>query len=76
METVDAGLKLVSVIRNELGRNDLRIVLRTGQPGYAPEKQVNNEFAIDGYTTKSKLTRTILISVLNETLATITPPKA
>ncbi|MFZ6675497.1 hypothetical protein [Undibacterium sp. Xuan67W] len=69
METVDAGLKLVSVIRNELGRQNLRIVLRTGQPGYAPEKQVNYEFAIDGYTTKSKLTRSILISVLNDTLS-------
>ncbi|MBI3283423.1 MAG: hypothetical protein HYZ65_01025 [Burkholderiales bacterium] len=69
METVDAGLKLVNIIRNELGLNNLRIVLRTGQPGYAPEQQVSREFAIDGYTTKSKLTRSILISVLNDTLA-------
>jgi CheY-like chemotaxis protein len=69
METVDAGLKLVNVIRNELHRKDLRIVLRTGQPGYAPEKQVNSELAIDGYTTKSKLTRSILISVLTDTLS-------
>jgi CheY-like chemotaxis protein len=68
METVDAGLKLVDVIRNEMGRHDLRIILRTGQPGYAPEQQVTNDFAIDGYTTKSKLTRSILISVLNDTL--------
>lgn len=68
METIDAGLKLVGVIRKELGRNDLRIVLRTGQPGYAPEQRVSNEFAIDGYTTKSQLTRSILISVLNDTL--------
>jgi CheY-like chemotaxis protein len=68
METVDAGLKLVGVIRNELARDDLRIILRTGQPGYAPEQHVNSEFAIDGYTTKSKLTRSILISVLNDTL--------
>ncbi|MCU6435729.1 hypothetical protein LPB67_18280 [Undibacterium sp. Jales W-56] len=76
METVDAGLKLVSVIRNELGRNNLRIVLRTGQPGYAPEKQVNHEFAIDGYTTKSKLTRSILISVLNDTLSEAPPEQS
>ncbi|MFZ6749440.1 hypothetical protein [Undibacterium sp. Ren11W] len=68
METVDAGLKLVGVIRNELAREDLRIILRTGQPGYAPEQHVNSEFAIDGYTTKSKLTRSVLISVLNDTL--------
>jgi len=68
METVDAGLKLVSVIRNEMGLTNLRIVLRTGQPGYAPEQQVSEAFAIDGYTTKSKLTRSLLISVLNDTL--------
>ncbi|MBC3863614.1 hypothetical protein H8K32_16020 [Undibacterium jejuense] len=69
METVDAGLKLVQVIRDELHKADLRIVLRTGQPGYAPEEQVSHQLAIDGYTTKSKLTRSLLISVLNDTLA-------
>jgi len=69
METVDAGLKLVQIIRDELGKADLRIVLRTGQPGYAPEEQVSHQLAIDGYTTKSKLTRSLLISVLNDTLA-------
>lgn len=68
METVDAGLKLVTVIREELKNSTLRIVLRTGQPGYAPEQLVSSEFAINGYTTKSKLTRSILISVLDETL--------
>ena len=68
METVDAGLKLVNVIRNDMGLTNLRIVLRTGQPGYAPEQQVNEGFAIDGYTTKSKLTRSLLISVLTDTL--------
>ena len=69
METVDAGLKLVSLIRHELKLSNLRIVLRTGQPGYAPEQQVSHELAIDGYTTKSKLTRSLLISVLSETLS-------
>ena len=69
METVDAGLKLVSVIRDELGKSALRIVLRTGQPGYAPEELVSHQLAINGYTTKSKLTRSLLISVLQDTLA-------
>lgn len=68
METVDAGLKLVKVIRDELAKKDLKIVLRTGQPGYAPEDKVSHQFAIDGYTTKSKLTRSLLISVLNDAL--------
>ena len=69
METVDAGLKLVEQIRNELHNHQLRIILRTGQPGYAPEEQISHQLAIDGYTTKSKLTRSLLISVLRETLS-------
>lgn len=68
METVDAGLKLVNIIRNDLQNRSLRIILRTGQPGYAPEQLVSKEFVIDGYTTKSKLTRSMLISVLTDTL--------
>lgn len=68
METVDAGLKLVNIIRNDLQNSSLRIVLRTGQPGYAPEQLVSKEFVIDGYATKSKLTRSMLISVLTDTL--------
>lgn len=68
METVDAGLHLVDVIRNEMQLPNLRIVLRTGQPGYAPEQDVNHRYGIDGYTTKSKLTRTLLISVLTDAL--------
>jgi CheY-like chemotaxis protein len=67
METVDAGLKLVNVLREELARKDLRIVLRTGQPGYAKENMMDN-YAIDGYATKSKLTRSILISMLSDIL--------
>lgn len=76
METVDAGLELVKVVRGKLGKNDIRIILRTGQPGYAPEEKVSSQFAIDGYTTKSQLTRSLLISVLNDTLTnTKVPPK-
>ena len=37
MESEDAGLRLVDVIRNELKLVNTRIILRTGQPGHAPE---------------------------------------
>ncbi len=68
METVDAGLNLVNVIRNDMQLPNLRIVLRTGQPGYAPEPDVTHRYGIDGYTTKSKLTRNLLISVMTDAL--------
>ena len=34
METDDAGLELVKIIRDELRNNAIRIILRTGQPGH------------------------------------------
>ena len=40
MESDDAGLKLVEFIRNELKNETVRIILRTGQPGQAPERRV------------------------------------
>lgn len=56
METDDAGLRLVSVIREELGNTATRIILRTGQPGQAPEEQVIVDYDINDYKAKSELT--------------------
>lgn len=63
METDDAGLQLVKCLRSA-GLKDMRIVLRTGFPGYAPELDVVNNYEIDDYHTKDELSRTRLISVL------------
>ena len=63
METPDAGLQLVRKIR-EAGFHAIRIVLRTGQPGHAPEQSVISLFEIDDYQTKSGLTRSHLLTVL------------
>lgn len=64
MEREDTGLALVGRIRNELGRSELRIILRTGQPGYAPELKVIREYDINDYKTKSELTLTRLVTTL------------
>lgn len=64
MEHESAGLDLVRQIRQELGRSALRIVLRTGQPGYAPEMRVIREYDINDYKTKSELTRVRLLTTL------------
>jgi diguanylate cyclase (GGDEF)-like protein len=60
MEEADAGLHLVRHIRETLDRHDLRIILRTGQPGYAPEMDAIRGYDINDYRTKSELTRTKL----------------
>lgn len=64
MESDTAGLDAVPRIRGELGMQDLRIVLRTGQPGYAPELSALRDHDIDDYRAKSELTQTRLIATL------------
>ncbi|MCB1886402.1 MAG: EAL domain-containing protein [Rhodocyclaceae bacterium] len=64
METPEAGLELVPVIRRELGLDELRIILRTGQPGYAPELSVVRDYDINDYKTKSELTHVRLVTAL------------
>lgn len=64
MESDSAGLDLVRHVREELGRRELRIVLRTGQPGYAPEVETITQYDINDYKSKSELTRTRLFTTL------------
>jgi CheY-like chemotaxis protein len=74
METPDAGLRLIPKIRALPGLDGMRIILRTGQPGSAPEADIRTRFAIDAYITKPRLTRSLLLGALGEVLATGGPP--
>lgn len=56
MEEQDSGLQLVHYIRRELANRLVRIILRTGQPGQAPEEQVVLEYDINDYKSKTELT--------------------
>ncbi len=56
METEDAGLRLVHHIREELRNRNVRIILRTGQPGQAPERAVILDYDINDYKAKTQLT--------------------
>jgi diguanylate cyclase (GGDEF)-like protein len=64
MEQDDAGLHLVRYIRETLKLSDVRIILRTGQPGYAPEIDAIRDFDINDYKTKSELTRIKLFTTV------------
>ena len=70
METNEAGLQVAKFIRNELKNFSLRIVLRTGQPGSAPEKVIIKEYEIDDYKEKTELTITKLYTTLLTSLRT------
>jgi CheY-like chemotaxis protein len=56
METDDAGLKLCQWIREERGNHAAQLILRTGQPGKAPPREVIDSFNISWYLAKIEAT--------------------
>jgi len=64
MESDDAGLRLVRYIRDDLDNHTSRIILRTGQPGRAPENKVILEYDINDYKEKTELTAQKLYTVM------------
>ena len=68
METHDAGLKVVERIRKELGNEFIRIILRTGQPGQAPEEDVILKYDINDYKNKTELTDKKLFTTITTSL--------
>src|SRR5213075_2463190 len=68
METDVAGLDLVEFIRNEIKNETVRIILRTGQPGQAPERRVIVDYDINDYKAKTELTADKLFTALTAAL--------
>ncbi|MBN2657295.1 MAG: DUF3369 domain-containing protein [Spirochaetales bacterium] len=64
MEHHDSGLELVRYIRNKAENSMVRIILRTGQPGYAPEMEVILNYDINDYKEKTELTSSKLVTTL------------
>ncbi len=56
METISAGLDVVNTVRNTLNNKLVRIILRTGQPGHAPEVEIIKKYDINDYKLKTVLT--------------------
>src|SRR3984893_3091889 len=68
MESDTAGLGLVEYIRNDLKNETVRIILRTGQPGQAPERRVIVDYDINDYKAKTELTADKLFTSLTAAL--------
>ncbi|MEH0022090.1 MAG: ATP-binding protein [Desulfobacter sp.] len=68
METKDAGLEVARFIREELKNTKIRIVLRTGQPGKAPEKEIILNYDINDYKEKTELTNQKLFTTITTAL--------
>ncbi len=68
MESDDAGLKTAKAIREELQNGFVRIILRTGQPGQAPEQEVVSSYDINDYKAKTELTAQKLSTTVTSAL--------
>lgn len=68
METDDAGLRLAKEIREELKNHLVRVVLRTGQPGQAPERDIIVDYDINDYKSKTELTNQKLFTTVISSL--------
>jgi len=64
MESETSGLEVADYIRNKLNNHLIRITLRTGQPGQAPEQEVIVNYDIDNYRNKTELSTDKLFSVM------------
>lgn len=64
METDTAGLDFAKWLREIHGNKFTRIVLRTGQPGQAPEEDVIMEYDINDYKQKTELDRRKLFTTV------------
>ncbi len=68
METDHAGLDVAKYVRATAGNQNVRIVLRTGQPGQAPEREVITAYDINDYKEKTELTSAKLFTVIYSSL--------
>ncbi len=64
MDSDQSGLNVAKRIREELKNNLIQLVLRTGQPGSAPETDVVINYAINDYKEKTELTSKKLITTI------------
>ncbi len=76
MEKDTSGLDLVKTIREEMKNSNIRIIVRTGNPGLAPEESVTLNYDINDYRGKTELTaqslRTAVITALRSYMALVT----
>jgi CheY-like chemotaxis protein len=70
METEDAGLEFIKHIRVQAANPLVRIILRTGQPGQAPERQVMVDYDINDYKEKTELTASKLFTTVMSSIRT------
>lgn len=76
MEDDTAGLELVKYIREDFKNENIRLIIRTGNPGLAPEESVTLQYDINDYCAKTELTaqrlKTSIITALRSYKSIVT----
>ncbi|MEP3047983.1 MAG: DUF3369 domain-containing protein [Roseibium sp.] len=68
MESDHAGLDVARYVREDVKNSSVRIILRTGQPGQAPERRVITDYDINDYKEKTELTSQKLSTLMYASL--------
>lgn len=68
METETSGIEVARFVRETLENHLVRIILRTGQPGQAPENQLIARYEINDYKEKTELTARKLFTVVTASI--------
>lgn len=76
MDSDDEGLSIIKWIRDVIQNQTIRILLRTGQPGDVPERELIINYDIDGYKEKTELTDQKLFSSVYTALRSFKDLKA
>ncbi|PLX10087.1 MAG: hypothetical protein C0594_05355 [Marinilabiliales bacterium] len=64
----ESGLKLIPVIKNNPETQNIQIILRTGEPEEAPEREVVEKYEINDYIAKSEATQNKLFTSITSSL--------
>ncbi len=68
MESLNAGLDAVPIIRNKLKNREVRIIVRTGQAGKATVSDIIRQYDINDFKNKSYLDHDKLVDVVTMAL--------
>lgn len=69
METPDAGLRFAKAAKDSPTWNSVKILLRSGQPGFSNEMEQARALGVEGFAQKASISRSILILALVELLS-------
>ncbi|MDF1881483.1 hybrid sensor histidine kinase/response regulator [Sulfurimonas sp. MAG313] len=69
METSDAGLEVANFIREQLQDKITRIIIRTGQPGDVPQRDIIDHYDINDFKSKTDLTIEKLFTTIRTAIA-------